>query len=173
MSGRIVASLGQLADAHQRHHHVGQKEVDGRCMLFTQEQRVAATLSLKDVVPIVAQDRAREDPNPPASVASSHRSKGRGRGRGRLTCLRRTMTCWRRVGSPRRARCGVLKRFPLPPPNPNPSPNLGRVPRAASAEEPYGGNLLVRIRRGPGAGNCLGLLDSAVLSLSDVGWKRR
>ena len=38
---------------------------------------------------------------------------------------------------------------------------MTRNPRATSAEEPNGGNLHVRIRRGPGPGNRPGLLTKA------------
>jgi hypothetical protein len=41
-----------------------------------------------------------------------------------------------------------------------------RPGRSAFTEEPDGGNLLVRIWRGPGVGDCPGLLDSGVLGRS-------
>lgn len=37
---------------------------------------------------------------------------------------------------------------------------MTRGPRDTSAEEPDGGNLQVRFRRGPGSGDRLGLLNS-------------
>ena len=60
--------LGELTAVHDRHHDVGEQEVDGALVLFANRQRLVGRGRLQHDIVLEPQDSAGERPNFPVIV---------------------------------------------------------------------------------------------------------